>query len=210
MRTRFFGTLVRWGLAPVLAVAAFLLAPPVAEKQDALELAPFFTAAAALLGAFIIALAVLSVLSPLAIVRVYEIVGYATLVYLAIGTVAATAGCVGSWPMFLYAYLFAITAGSGVGTVVAITRFGIANMKLTRDEKAVDEAGRLGAMFTRTQATELPGNCKAQCSVADPGNGRHHVAPAAAGATAPDSSGTAPAAAPGQNPTGATGPQRQG
>lgn len=149
-------TVIRWGLAPSIAILAFCFAPAVPDPQSARELAAFFTAAATVLGAFIIALAVMSVATPVASRRVMDIVGRATLVFLGAGIVASIAGCVGSWPVSVYPYLFALAAGSAVSTVVAITRFGIANMLMTRDDKVADLAQTLAAGFSQMQATQPP------------------------------------------------------
>jgi hypothetical protein len=138
-------TLVRHSIAPIVGIASYFLAPEVDGKHPAAELSTFFATSATVLGAFFIALAVLSLLSPLANLRIREIVGHITLVYLAIGTIVATAGSASSWPDLLYRYLFAMTVGTGIATVVAITRLGIANMDTQRDQLHSALAQLLGA-----------------------------------------------------------------
>ena len=124
--------LLRHGIAPLGGIMSYLLAPQVNCKHPAAELSTFFAGSASVFGTFFIALAVLSLLSPIANLRFSEIVGHITFIYLALGIIAAAVGSAPSWPNVLYDYLFAITGGAGIATVVAVTRLGIENMQIQR------------------------------------------------------------------------------
>jgi hypothetical protein len=146
--------LIRVGIAPVAGAIIYGLTPPVTSKNPPTGLSTFFTTSAALLGTFLIALAVLALISPLASLRIRRIVGQVTFVYLALGIIAAVAGTAIDWPNPLYDYFFATTAGTGIAAVVAVTRVGIENMRIQRDETHSVLAHTLGA----TRGTGNGGN----------------------------------------------------
>jgi hypothetical protein len=118
----------RWGVAPITGAACFFISPTVDKTHPPSELATFFTTGATLLGTFFIALALLSAASPLTNFRIRQIVGFISFVYIALGAIASVSGTIESWPYAAYSYFFAITAGSGSATVLAVTRVGIINL----------------------------------------------------------------------------------
>lgn len=135
---------VRWTVAPVVGVIGYLLAPPVDNKHPPTDLSAFFTTCATLLGTFFIALALLSIASPLADLRIRRIVGKITFVYLALGAIAAAGGTGVTWIYSLYTYFFAVTVGTGIAIMLAITMVGIENLRTQRDEIHANRARFLG------------------------------------------------------------------
>jgi hypothetical protein len=125
---------LRWALAPAVGATCFLLAPKVDSKHPPTDLATFFMTVAALLGAFFIALALLAATSPLTNYHIRQIIGYISFVYIALGALASVSGTIVSWPYAAYPIFFAITAGSGAATVLAVTRVGIANLFTQRQQ----------------------------------------------------------------------------
>jgi hypothetical protein len=119
---------LRWGVAPVTGVVCFIISPTVDSKHPPSDLATFFTTGATLLGTFFIALALLAATSPQTNFRIRQIVGFISFVYIALGAIASVSGTIESWPYAAYPYFFAITAGSGSATVLAVTRVGITNL----------------------------------------------------------------------------------
>jgi|SRR5271156_997890 len=137
-------SVIRYGIAPSLGIASYFISPTVDDTHPAADLSSFFATCASVLATFFIALALLSLISPLANLRLRQIVGQVTFVYLALGAIAAVAGTVGSWPDCLYRYLFAIAVGTGLGTILAVTRVGIENIKILRDQTHSALAQALG------------------------------------------------------------------
>lgn len=123
----------RLGIAPAVGVGAYFVAPYINIEDSASGLSSFYGTCAQVLATFFIALALLTLFSPIAYLRMREIVGHSTFIFLALGIVAAMTGTIDGLPDCLYRYLFAIALGTGIGAVVAVTRVGIANMKIQRD-----------------------------------------------------------------------------
>ena len=135
---------VRNMVAPAAGIVCYFFTPRVDGKHPPMDLAVFFSTSATVLATIFIALALLSVVSPLANLRIRQIIGEITFVYLALGIVAAVCGTVATWHDWVYPYFFAVTTGAGVETLLAITRFGIANLQTQREEIHANLAQRLG------------------------------------------------------------------
>ena len=100
---------------------------------------------ATLLGTFFIALALLAATSPLSNYHIRRIIGYITFVYIAVGALASVSGTIDSWPFVAYRIFFAVTAGSGSATVIAVTRVGIDNLRIQNQQdlaKQAQDSGR--------------------------------------------------------------------
>jgi|SRR5215471_5704554 len=135
----------RYLVAPAAGVACyFLAAPRINSEHPATELSVFFSTCATVLATFVIALALLSIVSPLANLRIQKIIGEITFVYLALGIIAAVSGTVVTWHDWVYRYFFAVTTGAGIGTMLAITRVGIVNLRTQRAEIHATLAQLLG------------------------------------------------------------------
>jgi hypothetical protein len=124
-------------VAPAVGVACFFLAPTVDSKHLPADLGAFFMTGAALLGTFFIALALLAATSPLDNQRKRQVVGYISFVYIALGAIASVSGTIESWPYAAYSIFFAITAGSGSATVLAVTRVGIENLHSQKQQDII-------------------------------------------------------------------------
>lgn len=120
--------LATWVPAPVIAVIAFAFAPRVTGQRPPGDLSAFFSTAATIMGAFFIALALLSVASRLAAYTITRVAGVATFLYLTVGVVAAGCGTIQSWPYLAYRYIFAIAVGTGAAALLTLTRIGITNL----------------------------------------------------------------------------------
>jgi hypothetical protein len=120
--------LATWLPAPVIAGIAFAFAPRVTAQRPPTDLSAFFSTAATIMGAFFIALALLSVASRLAAYTITRVAGIGTFVYLAVGVVAAGCGTIQAWPYLAYRYLFAIAVGTGAAALLTLTRIGITNL----------------------------------------------------------------------------------
>ena len=125
---------LRWAVAPIVGAACFIFAPKVNDKHLPSDLGAFFTTSAALLGTFLITLALLAATSPLTSYRIRQIIGYISFVYIALGAIASVSGTIESWPHMAYPIFFAITTGSGFATVLAVTRVGIANLRSQKEQ----------------------------------------------------------------------------
>jgi hypothetical protein len=146
--------IIRWGIAPAVSVVTYICAPRVDETNPPADLAVFFATSAALLGTFFIALALLSIASPLANLRIRGIIGYISFFYLALGAIAAVSGTVVTWKYWLYPCFVAVTVGTGTAVVLAITRVGIANVRTQRDEIHANLAQVLGKVPSKDSGSE--------------------------------------------------------
>jgi hypothetical protein len=142
--TKRFNAVSRWIIAPITGVVGFWLAPHVNSKHPPQDLSIFFSTIAMMLGTFFIALALLSIASRVANYRVRGIVGGVTFVYLLIGAIAAASGTVGTWPYSAYPYLFAISVGTSISTLITLTRIGIAYSQAQYEEDTAVQAQILG------------------------------------------------------------------
>lgn len=134
---------IRYLAAPVSAVVAYFMAPAVDSAPAGL--ATFFATSAQILASFLIALALLSSLPPEAHLRFRENAGGISLVYLGLGIASAAAGTLGGWPDGVYRLLFAITAGSALGTMAALVLFGLKNIKTAARNDSRDAGRTLGS-----------------------------------------------------------------
>jgi hypothetical protein len=145
----FEDTALRRFAAPVIAGACFSIVRfghvlKIDSKHPPSDLGTFFATAAALLGTFFIALALLAVNSSLAGLRIKQIIGYPSYVYIALGAAAAVSGTIESWPYVVYPYFLAITTGAGSAVLIAVTRVGIENLRIQGQEAISRRAQELG------------------------------------------------------------------
>lgn len=92
-----------------------------------------------------LALALLSSLPALVHLQFRRIVGSVALVYLGIGVVAATVGTLDYLPLGTYRWLFALTCGAGVGTLLVLVLLGWTNIRRTGEQASEDRARELGS-----------------------------------------------------------------
>jgi hypothetical protein len=139
-----WSAVVRRSIAPATGLVCYFFAPQVNSKNPSTDLSAFFSTSATLLATFFIALALLSIVSPLANLRIQKIMGEVTFVYLGLGIIAAVSATVVTWHNWVYPYFFAITTGAGIGAMLAITRVGIANLQTQKAEIHASLAQLLG------------------------------------------------------------------
>ena len=137
-------TAVRYVIAPTAGAACYFFAPRIDASYPPANLGAFFTTCATVLATFFIALALLSVVSPIENLHIRQIIGGITFFYLGLGIIAATSGTITTWHSWVYPYFVAVATGGGVGTVLEITSIGIVNLRTQRDEIHASLAQLLG------------------------------------------------------------------
>lgn len=144
MSNKTLNAALRWVIAPIVAGISFWQAPQENSKHPPSDLSVFFSTVATLLGTFFIALALLSIASRVANYRVRGITGIVTFLYLPLGAITAVCGTIDTWPYSAYPYFFAIAAGTGVSTLVTLTRIGISYAQTQYQEDLAAQAKALG------------------------------------------------------------------
>jgi len=135
---------VKNGAVPMFGILTYFLAPAVDSAHAPSTFATFFSTTAQLLGTFLIALALLSSLPALEHLRFRQTMGGISLLYLGLGLVAATAGTVDRWSCWVYRWLFAITAGAMLGTLLVLVMLGAFNIWSARTTAVAKRADELG------------------------------------------------------------------
>lgn len=146
----------KFAAAPIGAVIAFLFAPVVDCTHPPSNLTTFFATCAQVFATFFIALALLSSLPALSHLRFRQFVGRIALLYLSLGLVAATAGTLDTWPYAAYQWLFALTAGAGLGTLLTLALLGSENIRNTSQEDAKEAGKRLATQSGATPTAGTP------------------------------------------------------
>jgi hypothetical protein len=144
MTKKRLNAIARWIIAPIVTSIIFWFAPRVNSKHPPQNLSIFFSTVALLLGTFFIALALLSIASRVANYRIREITGVITFIYLPLGVIVAASGTVDTWPHPAYPYLFAISIGTSVSTLLTLTRIGISYSRTQYEEDTAMQAQMLG------------------------------------------------------------------
>ncbi|WP_155765883.1 hypothetical protein [Mycobacterium colombiense] len=136
---------LRWSITPAAGVVCYLLLTPHIDFSKTADISLFFSTCTLLLGTFMVALALLTVVSPLFSLRIRQLLGDVTFWYILVGVVASLAGILSGGSDCLSQLLLSTTVGAVVGAVLAITRLGVQNVSIQRDDAHSILAQRLGS-----------------------------------------------------------------
>lgn len=126
-----------------VAVCAFALGPQVDAKHPAGDLGAFFSSAASVLAAVLIALALLSVMPPVVGIKVHIVVSWTTPTWLAIGVVAALTGLVPRLNHTTYRVCFGATVGASLWLLIVVLRIAKINLSAQYTAAVAERAALL-------------------------------------------------------------------